>query len=73
MTTAKPVAHRLVKAVQHPLHREHLRTASLIVMLEVLAETSAVSRGALTTTMAIMVFLWDFVFILIAAEQDGDL
>jgi hypothetical protein len=61
---------RLAKAVQKPIHREHLRTASIIVLLEVLT-AFAIPRMFLSTVTAVMVFAWDLIFIILDQDTDG--
>jgi hypothetical protein len=63
---------RLSAAVQKPMHREHLRTASLVMLLESLTELG-ITRSVLALVVAIAVFAWDLVFILCDAEQEGSI
>jgi uncharacterized membrane protein len=59
---------RLGRVCQKPLHREHLRTATIIVTLEIMT-ACAISRTVLSTIIAILVFVWDVIFVLLDADD----
>ena len=61
----------LTRTCTAPIHREHLRTASIITTVEMLVNVGA-TLGIMAIVISVITFAWELLFIVVDAEKETE-